>query len=604
MNKFFKSTYVLLMGLLGLGLASCTDEYEYHGAVAEGMEVYFSNELESQIELVDGQNSFTIPVNRIDATEAVTVPLTFTPGEGNIYNVPTSVTFEAGQKEANITVTYDAAEFKYGNYVGGTISIAEDGYKSMYGKSSYTFKAGITPFKEMAGFGYYRDGIALPAYGLPVPTYKVKIEKHTTIEGVYRLKPYGAATSEFQYSGNVDPAAESYMEIHAEDPNFVYFLYGRSGMTLNKSEGELYFMHQVERFLKGGNKMEDIKAKAPQFFGKLKNGIITFSEPKSVALFFNNTAGDAYSTNATGMLAIALPGYEFADYSASATYMGRFTDAATDNDFAKVQIALGTDVKTAKYALVPAGSMTEEQAIAGVKDGSIESEEITASGDVEVPFTDSGEYYMVIVLYDAAGNVQGAVVEKFTLKSSKDSTEQFKDIYKGLLTLSDPAGDLGPKVLEGGVSGLLFKDKLEFEATLSQSTADPTKHRISPFIKEGFPLEFTVTSGGLVAFKLLDTGMRPGKEAMFVSDLATLYPSLAAAGFASTFDKDNQTITLKVIYTDAAGKGVFGVETETFLLDEAMAKQIAKSMKKAPALNVNSLFKKHYIIGFPAYNRK
>lgn len=604
MNKFFKSTYVLLMGLLGLGLASCTDEYEYHGATAEGMEVYFSNELKSQIELVDGQNSFTIPVNRVNATEAATIPLTFTPGEGNIYNVPTSVTFEAGQKEANITVTYDAAEFKYGNYVGGTIAIAEDGYKTVYGSSTYTFKAGITPFKEMAGFGYYRDGIALPAYGLPVPIYKVKIEKHTTIEGVYRLKPYGAATSEFQYTGNVNSATEGYMEIHAEDPNFVYFLYGRSGMTLNANEGELYFMHQVDRFLKAGNSMEEIKAKAPQFFGKLKNGIITFSQPNSVALFFNNTAGTAYNTNAGGMLAIALPGYEFADYSASATYMGRFTDAATDNDLAKVQITLGADVKTAKYALVPAGSMTEEQAVAGVKDGSIESKEITASGDVEVPFTNSGEYYFVIVLYDAAGNVQGTVVEKFTLKSSKENTEQFKDIYKGLLTIADPAGDLGPKLLEGGVSGLLFKDKLEFEATLSQSTADPNKYRISPYLKEGFPLEFTVTSGGFVIVKLLDTGIKAKDGQIFASDFVTLYPAVAGKGLESTFDKANQTIKFNMLYTDATGKGVYGVETETFLLDEAMAKQIAKSMKKAPAFNLNSMFKKHYIIGLPAYNRK
>lgn len=601
MNKFFKSTYVLLMGLLGLGLASCTDEYEYHGAVAEGMEVYFSNELESQIELVDGKNSFTIPVNRVNAAEATTVPLTFTPGEGNIYNVPTSVTFEAGQKEANITVTYDAAGFKYGNYVGGTISIGDDTYKTPYGMSAYTFKAGITPFKVMEGVGYYRDGIALPAYGLPVPTYKVKIEKHTTIEGVYRLKPYGAATSEFQYSGNVDPAAESYMEIHAEDPNFVYFLYGRSGMTLNKSDGELYFMHQVERFLKGGNKMEDIKAKAPQFFGKLKNGIITFSEPNSVALFINGTSGTAYNTNAAGMLAIALPGHEFSDYSASATYMGRFTDASS-NDFAKVQIALGADVKTAKYALVSASSMTEEQAVAGVKDGSIESKEITASGDVEVPFTNSGEYYMVIVLYDAAGNVQGAVVEKFTLKSSKDSTEQFKDIYKGLLTIADPAGDLGPKVLEGGVSGLLFKNKLEFEATLSQSTADPNKYRISPYLQEGFPLEFTVTSGGFVIVKLLDTGIKAKDGQIFVSDFVTLYPAVAGKGFESTFDKANQTIKFNMIYTNASGKGVYGVETETFLLDEALTKQIAKSMKKAPTFNLNSMLKKHYIVNVPYFN--
>ncbi len=148
----------------------------------------------------------------------------------------------------------------------------------------------------------------------------------------------------------------------------------------------------------------------------------------------------------------------------------------------------------------------------------------------------------------------------------------------------------------------MLTQKQEYEAILSQSMTDPTKYRITPFLREGFPLEFKVTPGGIVIVKNVDTGITAKDGQIYVSDIISLYPGLASQGISSTFDEENQTITFSMIYTGADGKGVYAVEIEKFLMDEALAKSFAKSMKKTPVLNMNTWFKKNYIIGIPAFN--
>lgn len=597
MNKILKSTYILLMGLLGIGLASCTEEYEYQGASVEGMQVYFSNELSSKVELEENATSFKIPVNRVEATEAATVPITFTPGEGNIFTVPASVTFEAGQNVAYITVTYDPTAVKYGQYVGGTVAIAEDGYTTIYGNTSYTFNAGMTDFVEMEGWGYFRDDIALPLYGLDVSVYQVKIEKNIMKEGVYRLRPFGAY-SHFQYNGNVNPDRESYMEIHAEDPNFVYFIYGTSGLTLNSADGELLYKSTVQNWLEK-NDLETIKKVKPEHFGKMKDGVITFSEPKNVFVYLKTFDKPIAFGNTNGMLAIALPGHKIADYSSTITYSGRHSDV-NFNDFAEISITLGPDVAKATYAMFPVGSMSEEAAVKAVVDGTVETQKIKISPDVKepydvkIPYKESGDYYVVVVSYDAEGKVQATSVTKVSLKSSKDAMEAYKDIYKGLLTLSDPAADLGAKIFKSGKPALLLKQKLEVEAVLSQSTTDPTKYRITPFFKDGFPLDFKVNADNTVTVKGVDTGFKSGEGTVIqCTDLVSYSPDLA--GFPSKFDKDKSVISFNLLYHDT--KGIYAAETEKFELDEAMANAIAKSQLKAHAVKPGQLMRKNFVFG-------
>src|SRR3712207_6169465 len=198
MRKYLNNVLVLFMGLLGLSLASCTEEFEYTPDVASGMQVYFNSSQASTIELRPEITSFDVPVYRVDSVQAADVPLTFTAGEGNIFKVPTSVHFDAGKKEATLTITYNPAEAKYGQYVGGTVAITGKEYATPFGKSEYTFQAGIPEWKTMSGKGSYRDDILMTAYGLPAATYDVVFEQNVLKKGVYRIKPYSETLSGFK----------------------------------------------------------------------------------------------------------------------------------------------------------------------------------------------------------------------------------------------------------------------------------------------------------------------------------------------------------------------------------------------------------------------
>lgn len=78
MNRIFNYCTLLLVSVLAFSLGSCTDEYEYTAAMAEGEQVYFSKALSSTVELNSTQSSIQIPVNRIQRSGALTVPLEVT----------------------------------------------------------------------------------------------------------------------------------------------------------------------------------------------------------------------------------------------------------------------------------------------------------------------------------------------------------------------------------------------------------------------------------------------------------------------------------------------------------------------------------------------
>ena len=122
------------------------------------------------------------------------------------------------------------------------------------------------------------------------------------------------------------------------------------------------------------------------------------------------------------MLRVAMPGVVLKDYSVGVEYLGRMTDT-NDKDNAVFNLTFGADVTTVKYALVKEGEDLNKTEI-GIIDGSVEATEISEAGRVEVPFEESGNYYLVTVSYEN-GEAKGADATPITLKSSKDAEEQF-----------------------------------------------------------------------------------------------------------------------------------------------------------------------------------
>lgn len=584
MRKLIRLSYLALVGILVAALSACSSDFDYTGAAVPANQVYFSNTEPSTIEIDKNAGSFNITLHRVDSVGELNVPLTFTPGEGNIYTVPTSVTFADGKKTADIKVTFDPAAAKYGSYTGGTIAISGSDIDNTYGLSSYTFTAGATEwidFDENKSVGSYREDMMTTFFEVGNVVYNVKMQKSKVNEGMYRMvNVYGKAYP-YNEDGDYDTSKDYYWVINATDPDHVYFETYNSEMAW--SYGQVSFTSMVALYLSKGNTLDAIKKAKPELFGTLKNGIITMPVQSMRISMSKLNDGAWYPGNANGMLAVALPGYIIADYNVAAAYKGRFTDASSQ-DYARFTLTLGSDVASVKCALASSSDDLDKVAT-GITDGSVKSVSATADGDIELPYTDSGDYTLVVVAYNADGDAVGTYTVAQKLKSSKEAVEQFTDIASGTFTIG--AEDMSTLVSKTAW-GLLLQQTTTQEAVLSQSQSDPTHFKLTPFLSEDskYALTFTVDANGNIVVDGVETGVSLDAGMLMASDIVTYFGAdtdngraVAANGGASTYDSANNLYTFVLFYY--IGDSAYGLEKETFKVESSGAKALASAIAKA-----------------------
>ena len=586
MKKAFKFSYMVLLSLVAFAISSCTSDYDYTGAPKVANEVYFSNTQESKIELSKSNSSFVVTLHRVKTEGEQTVLLKYTADEGSIFSVPNHVTFADGKAEAPITITYNPENLQYGTYNGGTISVASEDCDTTYGIGSFTFKAGATEWMDITSnksMGAFRDDAISSLLGIDPPTFDVKIQKSVVEEGKYRiLNPYKAWADEYAEKNEATyDGADHYWIINATDPDYVYVEPCETGVDLGL--GAVTATSFVANYLSQGVTLDKIKVAKPELFGKLEKGVITMPA-KSLLLIMGDKM---YYGGINGLFSVALPGNVIANYSVEAAYKGRFTDA-NDNDFAQVTITLSNDVAKVKYALVPASSDLNAT-VSGIVDGSVASQEVSASGDVQVPFDETGKYVLVMVMYNANDEAVGSDVLNLSLKSSKDAAEVWNDVAAGTVTIG--AKSYG-SILFKEDPGVLMGEPVVTEGVLSQSGSDPTKFRITPFAVEKAPLEFTVAEDGTITVDTQETGLAlKDGTAILVTDILTYFGAdsengqfLASKGFISKYDSSKKLYTFFNIYTDASDNA-YAFESDTFeVTDEGKAKihtAFAKAKKAA-----------------------
>lgn len=537
-------------------MAACTSDYEYDTPEAlKGAQVYFSNTLPSKIEVNKESGNFDVTLSRQNTKGELTVPLMFTADEGNIYTVPSTVTFADGEATANIHITFNPDDLVYGNYVGGTISFDADNFSTPYGATSYQFKAGASAYEDVpGGKGKFRDGLISALYdGIEVLEYDVQIQQDAHTPGIYRVvAPYaqkGWSGSQPWYTAFDENESNTDMIIDATDPDFVYIKGTfNTGVTLNSSHGDISAISYVQYLLDDGKTLDEVKAEIPELFGTFKDGIFSFPA-KSILMYFGS-GGDLYYGNTDGMLRVAMPGVVLKDYNVGVEYLGRMTDT-NDKDNAVFNLTFGADVTTVKYALVKEGEDLDKTA-SGIIDGSVEATEISEAGRVEVPFEESGNYYLVTVSYEN-GEAKGADATPITLKSSKDAEEQFEEVAYGVFTLGveDISGLFFPE--EGPIGCFLEKiggtSPYPSEATLLQSKSDPTHFRITPWLIDGYDFDFTWNKEtGVISVSNNNSGVTGNKagDKIIVDDVATIIgdPDASAAGVLNSYHENVFTFNL------------------------------------------------------------
>lgn len=449
MNKIFQYCSVLLFSVLTLALGSCTEEYEYSAAKVEGEQVYFSNVLPTVQNLSSDSTSFTISLNRVVTDDELAVNLTLS-DSSKIYSIPASVTFAEGASKVDFKVSYDPSKLEYEKFNTVSIAIADANYTTPYGNSTYTFQAGMPSPYVSLGIGKFEDNNLVSGYA------EVEIMQSKLRPNEFRIMhPYDEIAefmgSDGGYTTYPDQYPE-YLQVYvlnagdeypcgtgatAAEDGMVYFDEACIGFDLLKLGSPTYIWHPA--LLQGGDVTHN-RVLGWQADGKPGQIQLApyYIEPE--------TMQGASMASQDGGIVITFPGYSPKDYSVDLTYLGAFSSADGES-YAMGNVTLGADIDEAKVAVVE--GTDADAAVTQVLSGQVETTTVTASGEVRIPCSYSGDCTMVALGY-ADGELQNYSAASFTFSLEPS---EWKSLGTGLYTdhvfclnLRDQQGNVAPPV--------------------------------------------------------------------------------------------------------------------------------------------------------------
>ena len=377
LNKLFLG----LFGVVALTLASCSDDDKYEWATVSGPQVYFSDDLQTQYEIDPEGTSFNVPISRADASSALTVNLTSSVANP-MYSVPASVTFDAGQKEANIPVSYDPSKIEYGRYDSLTVKIADDAQATSWGTQEFTFTAGVTdwgPWQKWNATGtadYYYSGSFFDGDDPDLPF----VYRHNMIKtNLYQFK-----LSNWGYGVDI---------IFDYDEDTGYVTCAKQWTGYNHSSYGLVYAEDLNAY-----RVENEAAPVASGYGYFdkEQGII------AIPLAYVVEAG----TFGYDPEYIYIDGYVRADYSLDLAFAGIFTDVA-NVPYAVAQVTAGADV--AELASIVIEADADAAAVA----------DAMVAGDIEPYVSAAGDQVYVPIEEGMTGKLQivSAVIVNGELKN-------------------------------------------------------------------------------------------------------------------------------------------------------------------------------------------
>lgn len=606
MKKIIYSLFLALVGMAALTACS-SDDHDYTWATTSGEQVYFSKDLASVLNISNKENSFTVPVNRVNTKGSVDVPLTLT-SEDNFLSAPSSVSFADGQATTYVTLSYDPEALVYDKFQEATLSIAGEQLTNEYGASSYTFKAGVpSPFKTL-GTGKYEETYMWGVAG------SVTVAQNTEQTNVFRVYGMNFANEE-----GAERASE-YMEITVCKPGDTF-----RGVTVTQEDLVFFSDFNSGYFNTSNNYNQDIMLYHPSAFTNtnpeefwLHNRVLAYQEdgtPGQIQIaprYYMEGLGGWNQSQADGILIITFPGYEPKDYSAAYACTGVFTDL-TGSVFAEGILELGADAKDVRAVVVSADADADAVADA-IAAGELEATAVEA-GHIYVPIPEdqTGKLQVVVVVLDEEKAIQGVYSSPFEYYGG--GANPWVSLGKGLYT-------------EDFVSSVFGVDPITYEVEIEENTEHPGLYRmLSPYDEdyayneEGdwdastvYNVEVNAEDPEGVYIPVQDIGMDWGYGPMAIVSWGAYYmdkysmEELKAEGYMGTL-KDG-VITLPVFEREASdgstalyqgllymgSSGYYACSNGAFklVLPEAVsasARAKAKSMKRA--ISFEKKLKKH-----------
>ena len=406
--KTLKNIFYFLAAASLVGFTSCSDDDATTSL--KGAQIFFSTESPSTVEIEKGQSSVQLSIERMNATEAISVPL-FSTDESGLFSMPTEVSFNAGETSAKVTVNFSFDALTTDVSYPLQITIGDTENSSPYGLSSYSFNIIYPAPYTSLGSAQYTEDLLTAVYGIGNDTFPIEIQQSDENPGVYRLKNLYNVNSPFfqlySFSDGSGTTSDYYITIDCSDPEAVTIAKQPLGFTL-EGMGEL-----------------SLYSTAP---GSFKDGVITF--PKEGLSLVIPSYSDNYPTNASGLFKVVLPGAsDVAAPAVTVAYLGSFIDGSSATTNAVFSFTLNETATSYKFAVVE-GNITKDEAALTVTagkivDGSLESTEGTASGNVLHPLTVSGTFTVVAVPFNAEGE-SGATAAASFIYSAEGAPELVK----------------------------------------------------------------------------------------------------------------------------------------------------------------------------------
>jgi hypothetical protein len=351
------------------------------------------------------------------------------------------VTFDAGQKEANIPVSYDPSKIEYGRYDSLTVKIADDAQATSWGTQEFTFTAGVTdwgPWQKWNSAGtasyIYVNFWSGEDPGLPF-VYRHNMIKPNLYQ--FRLSNWG-------YGVDI---------IFDYDEETGYVTCAKQWTGYNHSSYGLVYAEDYNAY-----RVEKDAAPVAAGYGTFdkEQGIIT------IPLAYVVDAG----TFGYDPEYIYIDGYVRADYSLAIAYAGIFTDVA-GMPYAVAQVAAGPDVAELSSIVIEADA--DASAVA----------DAMAAGDIEPYVSAAGEQLYVPIEEGQTGKLQivSAVIVNGEVKSVAAAPFEY---YGGG---ANPWQLLGTAYYtDDFISGLYGAEPVTYEVQIEENSDSPGLYRmLSPY---------------------------------------------------------------------------------------------------------------------------
>lgn len=387
---FILAAVAIVAGLF----AACSDDDFKAGPAVSGTQVYFPESIAAEYSIGDEVSEIVIPVMRVVGTEAQTVAV-LADDKSGLFSIPASVSFAAGEKKAELLMTFDRTQLEDGTDYPISFLLNDEENTTPYGNSQLAIT--VTPWPwELLGTGLFREDYLGPLFGAASPEIEVPIHKHKSREGIYMVEDmfgwnyltevFGATQAQLSKQWSITPTN---IVIDCSDPNAVNLERQWTGIT-ESTNGYGDFL---------------IWSDEP---GTLVGGVVTF--PKDGMSCGMLGTQKLYYANSNGNFRILLPGAEIVDYSLAVEY----DSMRVDNDGATSAVLTfnyGADVTGIGYVVVPSNISAEERATlaAAIADGSAKDlnkiENLDGSGSVTEKFVlaGSGAHTVVAVANDKNG---------------------------------------------------------------------------------------------------------------------------------------------------------------------------------------------------------